>query len=232
MMLASTQLWWFIARASGIVAWGLLAASVLWGLALTTKILGPRPRANWLLDLHRFLGGLAVVFTAIHLLSLALDSYMHFGLTEMLVPLTSEYRPAAVAWGVVGMYLLIAIELTSVLRARIPRRVWRHAHLLGVPLFAVASVHGLTAGTDTTGAPLFAAMVAIDIVVVALTLARIDQARRRRVLNQKGTPHVQLPRSHPPTATSARRVERAHTGREPLGVGSSGPAQHSGSLGH
>ena len=35
---------WYVARASGIVAWVLLAASVLWGLAITTRVMNGRPR--------------------------------------------------------------------------------------------------------------------------------------------------------------------------------------------
>ena len=34
------HLWWYVARSGGIVAWALVAASVLWGLALSTKALG------------------------------------------------------------------------------------------------------------------------------------------------------------------------------------------------
>src|SRR5439155_733185 len=58
----SSHLIWYTARASGIVAWALLSASVLWGLALSTRALGKRPRPNWILDLHRFVGGAAVAF--------------------------------------------------------------------------------------------------------------------------------------------------------------------------
>jgi hypothetical protein len=65
----SSQVFWFTARASGIVAWGLAAASVVWGLALSTRLLGRRPRPAWLLDLHRYLGGLALAFTGVHVLS-------------------------------------------------------------------------------------------------------------------------------------------------------------------
>ena len=35
----SGQFPWYVARSAGLVAWALLAASVLWGLALSTKIL-------------------------------------------------------------------------------------------------------------------------------------------------------------------------------------------------
>ena len=177
-MSADTQLWWYLARSTGIVAWALLAASVLWGLALSTKILGPRPRANWLLDLHRFLGGLALVFTGIHVGALVLDSYVDFGPTEVLVPLTSSYRPVAVAWGVAALYLLVAVEVTSLLRPRLPRRWWRRVHVLSFPLFAASTVHGLTAGTDSTGTAMFVAMAVVAVAVAALTLARVDQLRR------------------------------------------------------
>ena len=55
----TSQLWWYVARAGGIVAWALLTASVLWGLILSTKLRPPRVRPAWTLDLHRFLGGRA-----------------------------------------------------------------------------------------------------------------------------------------------------------------------------
>ncbi len=88
-----TMLPWYVARASGLVGWGLLAAATLWGLALSTKALGPRPRPNWLLDLHRWLGGLALIFTGVHVGSLLLDTYVHFGLTSVLVPFASDVAP-------------------------------------------------------------------------------------------------------------------------------------------
>jgi hypothetical protein len=107
------QLWWYAARSGGMVALALLAASVLWGLALSTKVFRGRPRPNWLLDLHRFLGGAAVVFTGIHVLSIVADSYVHFGLAEILVPFVGSWHPVAVGWGIVAMYLLLAVEVTS-----------------------------------------------------------------------------------------------------------------------
>src|SRR6476659_8676327 len=144
----SEQIWWYTARAGGIISWALLAASVLWGLAISTKATAGRVRPNWMLDLHRFLGGLAVVFVGMHVVSIVLDSFVHFGLTDVLVPLASSWHPVAVAWGIVGLYLLLAVELTSLFRRRLPRRLWRGVHALSFPLFALATVHGLTAGTD------------------------------------------------------------------------------------
>ena len=67
----TTQLWWYVARAGGLVSWALLAATVLWGLSLSSKVFGRRPRPAWLLDLHRYLGGLAVVFVGVHVAATA-----------------------------------------------------------------------------------------------------------------------------------------------------------------
>ena len=143
-----TQISWYAARSAGMMAWVLLTASVVWGLLLSTRVLGRRPRANWLLDLHRYLGGLATVFVGVHVLAIVADSYVSFGLADVLVPFASSWKPAAVAWGVVGLYLLVAIEVTSLVRGRLPKQAWHAVHLASFPLFAMATIHGLTAGTD------------------------------------------------------------------------------------
>lgn len=175
----SSELWWYVARSGGIVAWVMLAASVVWGLLLSTKILGPKPRPNWMLDLHRFLGGLAVIFTGVHVVALVLDRYVEFGLVDILVPFASSYRPGAVAWGVVSLYLLLAVEVTSLLRKRLSRRMWRSVHSLSFGLFAFSTIHGLAAGTDAGIGPLFVAMAMTSVAVAALTIASLDQHLHR-----------------------------------------------------
>src|SRR4051812_8159410 len=98
----SSQLTWYVARSAGMVAWALLSASVLWGLAMTTRVAGRRVRRAWILDLHRYLGGLAAIFTGVHVVAILLDSYVHFDLASVLLPFASAWRPVAVAWGVVA----------------------------------------------------------------------------------------------------------------------------------
>lgn len=147
-MLAREHLWWYVARSGGLVAWWTVSASVVWGLLVSTRVIQRRGLPAWLLDLHRFLGGMAVVFTALHLTGLVADSYVHFGPSELLVPLASRWHPVAVAWGVVALYVLAAVEITSLLMRRLPRRWWRAVHLSSFGLFLLASVHALSAGTD------------------------------------------------------------------------------------
>jgi predicted ferric reductase len=171
------HLWWYVARASGIVAWILVTASVVWGLVLSTR-LTRRPKPAWFLDLHRLLGGLSVVFVGVHLAGLVADNYTHFGLASLLVPLASAWHPVAVASGVVGMYLLIAIEITSLLMRRLPRRLWRAVHLTSFGLFAFTTVHALTAGSDAGNVAVQWFALGSCAVVGFLTLVRILSSRR------------------------------------------------------
>lgn len=177
---AGDQLWWYVARAGGIVSWALLALPVFAGLAISTKVRG-RLRPNWLLDVHRFLGGLATVFVGVHVAGIVADSYVHFGPTDVLVPFASSWNPNAVALGIVAMYLLAAVELTSLLRNRLVRsrrgkRLWRMTHAASFPLLLLATWHGIAAGTDTGTPWLRWTMIATGAAVAVLTAVRIRQA--------------------------------------------------------
>ena len=173
------KLWWYIARATGIVAWLLLAASVVFGLALSTRAVRRRVTPSWVLDLHRHLGGLAVMFTAVHLAAIVADNWVHFGVADLLVPFASDWRPGAVAWGVATMYLLLAVELTSLTRRHLPPRVWRRIHVLSFPLFVVATLHLLQAGADAATPALRRTVIAVCGVVVLLVAVRVVPTSRR-----------------------------------------------------
>ncbi len=163
--------WWYVARSGGLVAWGLIVGSTVWGLLLATRRFGPRVTSAWMLAVHRYLGALAVVFAAVHVLAILADDFVHFGVTDVLVPLASSWHPVAVAWGILGMYLLVAIEVTSLLRRHLSTRVWRGIHLLSYPLFAVTTVHLLTAGTDS--ADVLPEAIAVTVGVVAVFLGAL-----------------------------------------------------------
>ena len=164
------QFWWYLARASGIVAWLLLTASVLWGIFLSTKLLQQLRRPAWLLDLHRWLGGLTVGFVGLHVAALIADSYVTFDPVDVLVPFASSWRPGAVALGIAAMWGLVAVELTSLAMKRLSRRTWRSVHLLSYLVFWSTSLHASLAGTDATS-PLYrwTAIATVLAVVFALT---------------------------------------------------------------
>jgi predicted ferric reductase len=171
----SDHLTWYLARASGIVTWGLLVASMTWGLVYATRVLGRRASSWWLLGVHRFLGVLAIVFTGIHVVALVADNFVHFGIADVLVPFVGPWRPLAVGLGVISMYLLVAVELTSLAKSRLPHRVWRGIHLSSYALFAMATIHALASGTDVGTVLGDGAAVALGTVAVAVAIVAIDR---------------------------------------------------------
>lgn len=170
----SGQLAWHVARASGLVAWALAAASLLAGFVQSGRFVDRAvlPPA-WLLDVHRALGGLAVVFTAVHVTALVADTYVTFTPTDVLVPFASTWRPGAVAWGIAALYLLLAVEISSLLRRRLSARWWRRLHLLSVPLFGAGTLHLVGAGTDAAHPLVSGAVLLTAGTFVALAVARI-----------------------------------------------------------
>ena len=193
------QIWWYLARSSGIVAFALLTASVVLGLLLASGIRPPHVPASRVAELHRGLATTTLIFASLHLAGLVLDDYVEFGLTDLLVPFASGWKPGAVAWGVVGMYLLVAIHLSTKLRSRISTQLWRAVHLSSFTLFWFAAVHGLTAGTDAdTGAFRLLSIGAM------LTVAVLMAVRLRRL-----GPAGARPASRSPRAPSARGAGRS-----------------------
>jgi DMSO/TMAO reductase YedYZ heme-binding membrane subunit len=182
----NNTLWWYTARAGGLVAAALLAASVLVGLALTTAPRRARPRPAWRLDLHRFLGGLAVIFVAVHVTGTLFDHDVAFGLTDVLVPLASRWSPVPVSLGVVSLYLLLAVELTSLARSRLPARLWRLIHWLSFPLFALVELHLLLAGSDRHSPWLVLSVAGVDVALAVLIVRRglVSEARYERRLDR------------------------------------------------
>ncbi len=167
---------WYVNRSAGLVAWALLAASIGLGVLLSSKLLGKRVRPNWQLDLHRGLSALAVAFTGVHVAGAIADNWIHLGWSEVLVPFTSSWRPVAVAWGVVTMYLLIAVQATSLLRKRLSKTAWKRVHFLSYPLFLTATAHGITAGTEMGST--------IGIAIAALVTAGLAGLTAMRVVDE------------------------------------------------
>jgi hypothetical protein len=174
------QTWWYVARATGYVAWALVSVSVISGLLLSTRLAKGYVTPAWILDLHRFLAGAAVAFTGLHLVGLVADTYVHFGVADLLVPFASSWKSGAVALGIVAFDLLLAIEISSLYMRRLSRRLWHAVHLTSYVLFWAATFHLLTAGTDATNPASRVAAALAMAVVVSLSLVRALSGRGDR----------------------------------------------------
>jgi predicted ferric reductase len=137
----------------------------------------------WILDLHRYLGTLTIVFVAIHIAAVWFDSFVHFDAKQLFVPFASTWRPHAVAWGIFATYLLVAIQATSWMMRKLPRKLWHRVHVLSVPMLVIATVHGALAGTDRANRVLQWAALAIGVGIVFLLATRLltpSRSTRRR----------------------------------------------------
>jgi predicted ferric reductase len=167
------QVWWYLARSSGIAAMTLLVLSMVWGVLLATRALRPHDRPAWLLEVHTWLGGTALVMTGLHMLGLLLDGYIDDGLTDLLVPGSSSYRPLAVALGVLSFYVLVSVQVTSVMRRRLSPTIWRRVHRLAYVLVWTASLHAGLAGTDTVNRAYQALAVLLTLLAVMAGAVRV-----------------------------------------------------------
>jgi methionine sulfoxide reductase heme-binding subunit len=143
-------LFWNLARASGFIAYGLLAMTMLLGLSVKTRVLGKLVKPANVVDTHRVLSLLALSMIALHGVALVLDPVVEISPFDLAVPGLVDYRPLWVAFGIVAAYLAIAVHASFSLRKKIGAKNWRRLHWLTYAVFLSATVHGITAGTDTT----------------------------------------------------------------------------------
>jgi len=209
---------WIVLRAAGIGAYVMLFLSVVWGLISTTALFGSRVSKQSANLVHRFMATCGLFLLAIHLGGLLIDGFIPFSVPDLLVPLRSTYRPVAVAVGIAGMYLLVFVLVTSWLRRPIGTTWWRRTHMLAIPTFTVAMLHGIFAGSDTARPAMWWTYVVTGLVVVFLVIVRAL------------TVGLRPERRQPPERAPARKVEPAGEERpvaaeEPLVlVGGNGPS--------
>jgi DMSO/TMAO reductase YedYZ heme-binding membrane subunit len=178
-----SEFWWIVTRASGLIAWALLTLSLIWGMLLATRVLKPRDKPAWLLDLHRWLGALTAGFVALHIAALLADTYVTFSWSDMLIPFASSYKTVGVGLGVIAVYLLVAVQVSSMLMRRIPTRWWRRIHLSSYLLVLITSWHAVLSGTDIGRGVYAVAAIALTvspIFVFAIRAAKPPVRRKRR----------------------------------------------------
>ena len=141
---------WVIIRAAGIGAYLMLFFSVAWGLIGTTSLFGKRISKPNSILVHQFASTVGLILLAVHMAVLFLDTFMEFGLADLFVPMASAFRPVAITFGIVAMYATVVVLSSSWTRKYYSARWWRAIHLLAAPAFALALVHGVLAGTDTS----------------------------------------------------------------------------------
>jgi len=166
---------WLGIRASGITAWGLLTAVVLWGILLKTQLLGRFAHPMKLLDLHRWLGVVAMTFLLVHMVLLMVDSFMKFNVFQVLIPGLAPNQPWAYALGTIAFWLMLPVTFLGRLRAKMGQvgNAWfKRAHLIAYAAWPFATAHYVMAGTDALAQWSLALLFAATALLVMALLAR------------------------------------------------------------
>jgi hypothetical protein len=153
---------WLAIRASGLTAWGLLSAVVIWGILLRTRLLGRVASPMRLLDMHRWLGVTALVFLLIHMVLLIFDKSVSFTIGQILIP-----GKRGNAW-------------------------FKRSHYLAYAAWPLATAHYILAGTDALAAWSLAFLIAISAVIVFALIARgfVPAPAPTRPIREKQAPSV------------------------------------------
>jgi sulfoxide reductase heme-binding subunit YedZ len=161
---------WFLTRASGLVAIVLLSATIVLGVVASvgwTTTRWPRFLSQ---DVHRNLSLLCLAFVGVHVVTTVADGYVPIGFLDTVLPFRSPYRPLYLGLGALCLDLLLAVLITSGLRHRIGYGSWRFVHWLAYLCWPIALIHGLGSGTDTP-LPLVLAVEAACTVAVLVAFA-------------------------------------------------------------
>lgn len=155
---AEPKAYWYLARSSAFVAYGLLWLSMVFGLLMTSKLARAWPGGPAAFDLHQHTSLLGLAFALFHGLILLGDRYIQATLAQVLLPFAySGFAPLWVGLGQLALYGLALVGLSFYVKDRIGRRMWRMLHFVSFAVFALALAHGIWSGSDS-GSPWAAAI--------------------------------------------------------------------------
>ncbi|HEY3727023.1 MAG TPA: ferric reductase-like transmembrane domain-containing protein [Solirubrobacteraceae bacterium] len=172
-MTIGPSVYWYLTRATGAVALVLLTLSVVVGVAAVGRVhsrLWPR----FVVDgVHRSSSLLAVAFVLVHIVTSVLDGFAPIAWLDAVIPFAGAYRPLWLGLGAVSFDLLLAVLITSLMRARLGYAGWRAVHWLAYASWPVALIHGFGTGSDVNQAWMLLISIACTATVLVSVVARV-----------------------------------------------------------
>jgi predicted ferric reductase len=133
----------------GLAAAGFATLNLWIGLLLALRY---SPVRSWphrslgrfhLFALHQWTAYLAVIATLTHPVVLLFLHTHRFRLIDILFPIHSFLQPKLNLAGAAALYLILILLISSLLRDRIGRPVWRNLHYLSFPTLALVFLHSI-----------------------------------------------------------------------------------------
>lgn len=175
--LAGGKAAWYLTRASGTVSYFMLAASTVWGLLLSTRLVKNAIPPAISLAMHNYLSWSSIGLAIFHAFILLFDTYYTYSIFHLLIPFTGPYAPFWVGIGILGFYIALLTSASFNWRKKIGQKNWRKLHYLTFLAYIFVTLHGWMAGTDS--AQLLALYGGSSVLVLFLTAYRILDAVKR-----------------------------------------------------
>ena len=176
--ITASTLPWYVSRATGVVALLLLTAVMIIGILINRQGRLPGLPRFAVTNLHRNLSLMAVVFIVIHVVTAVLDGYVSIPLVSGIIPFTSGYEGFWLGLGAISFDLMLALIVTSLIRGRLSRRVWKAVHWLAYASWPIAFAHSIGSGTDLQGGLLLGLAVVCAVALAAALTWRLVTAAR------------------------------------------------------
>lgn len=172
------------AALAGYLSYGMMAMTVVWGIALATGWAKRIVRHGAVYNGHLTLAIATLAFGVIHALSYVLQTQEHFSIVKTFVPFV-QGGEIEVALGIVGLELMIGASVAVTLTHKLNYRRFRKAHIGGTYVGAVLSwLHVLTTSPEARSLGLIGVTVAAAAltciilgVIRLLPPSRADRAR-------------------------------------------------------
>jgi predicted ferric reductase len=119
-----------------------LLIGMLMSMRYSPKRLWPHRVIN-LFVLHQWTAYLAIALALTHPVVLLFVHEPRFHLLDIVFPAFSPLQPKLNLAGAVALYLLLLVFLSSLLRTRIGRPLWRRLHYLVFPAAALLFLHSI-----------------------------------------------------------------------------------------
>jgi methionine sulfoxide reductase heme-binding subunit len=194
---------WYGTRLLGMLSYGALALSVIYGLLLSTGLLDAIAHRAVSFTLHRDLAATGLGLGMVHGALLLLDRTVPYSVGQLVVPFAGPYRPLWVGVGQVVLYLMAIVYVSFYVRRQIGQRSWRLLHYVTLLVFFGATAHGLMSGSDTSARWAFWAYVMADAAVVFLVGYRISLSIATRLFGPGNRVHP-TPRSMRPRMSTSQ----------------------------
>ena len=179
LLTATDKHFWYLSRASGVIAYTLFWLAVVFGLLLSTR-LGKHFNAARVFALHQYLSLIAVGFATFHAGILLADNFLNLNLWQILLPFGFQTERVGVALGQLGFWLLFICAFSFYIKKYIGQSAWRWLHFLTFMAYMFISIHVFMVGSDSRALPLllfYAASQTTVFVLMTYRLVALKQAK-------------------------------------------------------